>query len=132
MAQHQHQSHITLHQRGRAFTRIKPGQFQCKNAERVAEGEDVRGDFRIWNSMILELLHPVNGASDEDLKPPVVTRQELLGDPVSGNVQATLAAKDESGIREIIALIGTVHDVTERIQSENRLVAAFNELESDA
>jgi len=84
---------------------VQPGQFQCKNAEQVAAGEAVRGDFRIWNSMVLELLHPVNGASDEDLKPPVVTRQELLGDPVSGDVQATLAAKDESGIREIIALI---------------------------
>ena len=36
--------------------------------------------------------------------------------------------QDESGRR--VAVIGIVHDVTERIQSENRLVAAFNELES--
>lgn len=43
------------------------------------------------------------------------------------DVSKTILANDSG---QTLAVIGVVHDVTDRIQSENRLVAAFNELEA--
>jgi len=82
---------------------VQPGQFRCQPE---ASGSVVIGDFRIWNTMTLELLHPEGNALDSDLKPPVVTQQDLLGDPDTRDVNVTLTAEDDdSGIREIIALV---------------------------
>ncbi|KAA1190087.1 hypothetical protein F0M18_13560 [Pseudohalioglobus sediminis] len=86
---------------------IQPGQFKCTDspAAQDADGYQVNGDFRIWNSIDLELLHPATVALDSDRQPPEVTRQDLLGDPATGIVNATLDAEDPSGIREVIALV---------------------------
>jgi hypothetical protein len=87
---------------------IQPGQFQCTNiAEQQADPENyqVNGNFRIWNTLDLELLHPIDVPLDNDQQPPVVTRQDLFGNPDTGTVTATLNATDTSGIREIIALV---------------------------
>ncbi len=103
---------------------VQPAQFRCTNgAERHnTDGTAnlnylVNGEFRIWNSLRLELLQPIDGASDEDLKPPVVILQDLIRIPGTNDVSATLVARDEastdtegnvieaSGMREIIALV---------------------------
>jgi hypothetical protein len=95
---------------------VKPGQFRCTNGalRRNDDGTTnldylVEGEFRIWNSLNLELLRPIDGASDDDLKPPVVILQDLLRIPGTDDVTATLVARDEgeiaSGMREIIALV---------------------------
>jgi hypothetical protein len=86
---------------------VQPGQFKCTDTpeQQQANGYKVNGDFRIWNNLELELLHPETAALDDDQKPPVVTRQDLLGNPETGIVTASLKAEDENGIREIIALV---------------------------
>jgi hypothetical protein len=109
---------------------VQPGQFQCTNAaQQQDDGYLVSGNFRIWHGLDLELLHPATQPLDADRQPPVVTRQDLLGNPETGIVAATLNAKDGSGIREIIALVyrdddgepggtgtATPYSVTERNQ----------------
>jgi hypothetical protein len=86
---------------------VQPGQFLCTGTpvQQQADGYLVRGDFRIWNTLDLELMHPIDPGLDDDQQPPVVTRQDLLGNPETGIVAATLDATDDSGIREIIALV---------------------------
>ena len=105
---------------------VQPGQFRCTNGadRRNPDGTAnpdylVNGEFRIWNSLNLDLLQPIDGASDEDLKPPVVIQQDLVRIPGTDDVIATLVARDEastdtqgnavaaSGMREIIALVYT-------------------------
>ncbi|MEE4143763.1 MAG: hypothetical protein V2I26_03110, partial [Halieaceae bacterium] len=77
----------------------------------------VNGEFRIWNTLNLDPLRPIDGASDKDLKPPVVVLQDLVRIPGTNDVTATLVARDDastdsegnlvaaSGMREIIALV---------------------------
>jgi hypothetical protein len=86
---------------------VQPGQFECTDSPLVQQGDGymVNGRFRIWETLDLYPLRPTTSALDADRKPPVVTQQDLLGDPVTGVVTATLNAGDESGIREIIALV---------------------------
>ncbi len=87
---------------------VQTGQFQCTNGEEVSGPEPyyVLGDFRIWNTMDLELMHPTEPQFEGDLKPPEVIRQDLLGDPETGIVYATLEARDdESDMREVIPLV---------------------------
>ncbi|MEQ8692542.1 MAG: hypothetical protein RIC89_17130 [Pseudomonadales bacterium] len=84
---------------------LQPGQFQCTVPEADQGQVDVSGTFRIWNSADLELLHPVDLAADADFEPPVATQQDLVADPDSGVVTATLNATDNSGLREIVALV---------------------------
>jgi hypothetical protein len=86
---------------------VQPGQFQCTDTpeQQAADNYQVNGNFRIWRDLDLELLHPATVPLDADLQPPVVTRQDLVGDPATGIVTATLDAQDASGIRKVIALV---------------------------
>jgi PKD repeat protein len=103
---------------------VQPGQFRCTNGgDRLNPdgttnpGYEVNGEFRIWNTLNLEVLRPIDVAYDKDLKPPVVILQDLLRIPGTDDVTATLVARDEastdtegavieaSGMREIIALV---------------------------
>ncbi len=103
---------------------VQPGQFRCTNGadRRNANGTTnvdylVNGEFRIWNTLNLDPLRPIDGASDKDLKPPVVVLQDLVRIPGTNDVTATLVARDDastdsegnvvaaSGMREIIALV---------------------------
>lgn len=85
---------------------VQPGQFRCTNGMQQDDpGYEVRGDFRIWDSMNLTLERPAGTAPDSDRKPPVVTQQDLLGDEASGTIFATVNAEDDNGIREVIALV---------------------------
>lgn len=84
---------------------LQPGQFECTVPEEDQGQVDVSGTFRIWNSAELELLHPIDLTADPDFQPPTVVQQDILADPDSGVVTATLNATDNLGMREIVALV---------------------------
>ena len=84
---------------------LQPGQFEC-TLDPIDQGVlPVAGTFRIWHEVDVELTHPDDIGLEEDMQPPVVTRQDLIADPTTGTVTATLDATDASGLREIVALI---------------------------
>ncbi|MFI5319813.1 MAG: hypothetical protein ACHQ6V_09555 [Myxococcota bacterium] len=80
-------------------------QFEC-TLPPVSQGvAPVTGNARVFTSATIEALHPTSAAFDGDFVPPRVTRQDVIADPNSGDVQLTLDATDASGLREVIALV---------------------------
>jgi hypothetical protein len=81
---------------------VQGGQFRCTSDDDAAQ---VTGDFRIWNALDLEALHPRDITLDGDFQPPTVTRLDLVADPHSGVVTATVDAVDNGQLVEIIGLV---------------------------
>jgi hypothetical protein len=80
-------------------------QFECTLPAAQQGVAPVTGDMRVYSSATIEALHPISAAFDGDLKPPRVTRQDVIAVPATGDVELTLDATDASGLREIIALV---------------------------
>ena len=59
----------------------------------------------------------------------IVPRSKLDGKPYSNFIADIIRTPIKDSDGQTVAIVGIVHDVTDRIQSENRLVSAFNELE---
>jgi hypothetical protein len=80
-------------------------QFECTLAAADRGVLDVTGDARVWTQATIEALHPTSASFDADFVPPQITRQDVVANPATGDIELTLDATDPSGLREIIALV---------------------------
>ncbi len=80
-------------------------QFECTLALADQGVLDVVGDERVWKTATIEALHPNSAAFDADFAPVRVTRQDVVANPSSGDIELTLDATDASGLREVVALV---------------------------
>jgi hypothetical protein len=84
---------------------VNSGQFRCTLDASDQGLQPVVGDTRLFDSLVLDALHPLSASLDGDFDPPSVQRQDVVGDTSSNTVTATLQATDPSGVREIIGLV---------------------------
>ena len=80
-------------------------QFECTLPAAQHGVVPATGDARVFSTARIEALHPLSAAFDNDFTPPRVTRQDVVANPQTGDVELTLDASDASGLREIIALV---------------------------
>ncbi|MEZ5557475.1 MAG: hypothetical protein R3E86_02905 [Pseudomonadales bacterium] len=93
---------------------VQGAQFRCDAFDAEVPGS-LRGLHRLFTDIELTAYRPVSdgslsaGERDTDFDPPQVLRQDVIADPVTNDVTATIRVSDAltggSGIREVIALV---------------------------